>query len=176
MGDGMDEGIDGPPYFRSACDRIPMDHADAAEAFIDAGRRRTDPMAGLDRITALAAYRLLSGAHLPDALTLDAVDRIPVEPPEGYVLKFEKTFGGSRTYTYVALRAGDAWYLTGNPGRRISWVELKEFIHDNPCWIATAWAEVPPVEASPFDDLTPAEWHATMWPRSATVEGSTEKS
>lgn len=153
MGDGMNEGIDGPLYF---------------------GSREPNPPIALSRITALAAYRLLSGAQLPDALTLDAVDRIPVEPPEGYVLKFEKTWGKGRTYTYIALRAGDNWYLTGSPGRQISWPELKEFIHDNPCWIATAWAEVPHVEASPFDDLTPAEWHATMWPTAVTFEGDAD--
>lgn len=152
MGDGMYEGTDGPPYYE---DRIK--HDAMAET--------------LNRITALAAYRLLAIGQLPDALTVDSVPRFPVEPPDGSVLRYVKTLGVSRTrgYTYVALRAGDKWYQTGRRSTPLSWTELVEDIGDNPCDIATTWAVCPAPEPSPFEDMTPAEWHAAMWPKGATL-------
>jgi hypothetical protein len=127
-------------------------------------------MAALDRITVLAAHRLLAG-QLPDVFTPSTVDRFPLEPPEGSVLRYTKTFGASeRQYTYVALRAGHQWYVTGKRATPMTFGELVEDIGDNPCDIATTWAVCPVPEHSPFEDMTPAEWHAAMWPQAATLE------
>jgi hypothetical protein len=167
MGDGMHEGIDGPPYFRSANDNpdpmLPREWVDRSS------------MAGLDRVTVLAAYRLLASGQLPDLLSLDAVDRFPSQPPDGSVLKFEKSWGKPQAYTYTALRIGDQWFLSGRKGEVLTWEELKIRIHNNPCWICTQWAEVPVVEASPYEDMTPEEWHRAMWPEVATVDGDVDQ-
>lgn len=130
----------------------------------------------LDRITVLAAFRMLASGQMSDKLGLDEVSRFPVEPPEGSVLKFTKTWGNSRSYNYVALRVGSRWFLTGKEQGGISWEALKELIHDNPCAIATTWANCPVPEPSPFEEMTPAEWHAAMWPQNTTVESATEQS
>lgn len=157
MGDGINEGIDGPPYFSER-------------------RISGESLRSLDRVTMLAAYRILAGGQLPDAFTLDAVDRFPVEPPDGAVLKFTKSWGGPREYTYTALRCADRWFLSGRKGEVLDWLSLKDRIHNNPCWISTTWAEVPPVEASPFEDMTPAEWHAAMYPAPPIAEPVPEPS
>lgn len=139
----------------------------------DADADRDCSMAALDRVTLLAAFRLLASGQHPDLLSVDAVERFPVEPPDGAVLRFTKTWGGPRAYTYAALRVGDHWYTTSTKGhqQKMTWLELAELIQDNPCSIATDWADIPTPEPSPFADMTPAEWHAHMWPKGATVEG-----
>lgn len=180
MGDGMDEGIDGPPYFRSANDRgiDALAREAHADSMTSVRQRLGDPLHALDRVSVLAAYRMLASGQHPDLLSLAEVERFPMEPPDGYVLKFTKSWGGEREYTYAALRAGDYWYTTSTKGhqQKMTWPELAAFIHDNPCSIATGWAKVPTPEPSPFEDMTPAEWHAQMWPKGATVEGSTDQS
>lgn len=137
---------------------------------------RSEPLKALDRITVLAAYRLLSGTPLGDVLALEEIDRFPVEPPDGSALRFEKSWGGPTTYTYVALRVGDEWYMTGRKTSGISWPELKAFIHNNPCSIATVWAEIPVPEDTTPDDMTPAEWHRQLYTQTVTVEGEQDGS
>jgi hypothetical protein len=86
--------------------------------------------------------------------------RFPAEPPEYSVLMWEQSYPGSATvYHYVAIRAGDQWWITGRPDRNpspISWPELEKKIGNAPCRIATAWGEIPVVEQRP--GLNPAEW------------------
>lgn len=143
------------------------------ETGYDPTDRPRNHMAALDRVTVLAAYRLLASDQHPDLLSLDAVERFPVEPPDGSVLRFTKSWGGPQEYTYVAVRVGDYWYTTSTKTaqQKMTWPELAEFIHDNPCSLATKWAVCPAPEPSPFEEMTPEEWHAAMWPQGATVEG-----
>lgn len=164
MGDGINEGIDGPPYLLDRGMDHPMQPAPHAQDRLDE----------LDRMSVLAAYRMLASGQYLDLLSVAAVSRIPVEPPEGSVLHYVKTLGFSRpkNYTYVALRAGDHWYVTGRRSTPMMFLELIEDIGDNPCSIATAWAEIPTPEPSPFQDMTPAEWHAAMWPQNTTEDNS----
>lgn len=143
-----------------------------ADSMTSARQRLSEPLQALDRVTVLAAYRLLSGTPLGDVLALEEIDRFPVEPPDGSALKFEKSWGGPTTYTYVALRVGGEWYMTGRKTAGISWPELKAFIHNNRCWIATVWAEIPVPEDTTPDDMTPAEWHRQLY----TVEGEQDGS
>ena len=56
----------------------------------------------------------------------------PLEPSGGlHVITFTKTFGGSTTYTYAAIRPrkGSMWYLSGiRAGTPMSWNKLLEFV------------------------------------------------
>lgn len=86
--------------------------------------------------------------------------RFPAEPPEHAVLLWEQAYPGSETvYHYVAIRAGDQWWITGRPDRNpspIGWPDLEKKIGNSPCRIATQWGEFPVIEKSP--GLNPAEW------------------
>jgi len=165
MGDGINKGIDGPPYLRSHGDPREEPIEDLShEAFMDAFATSRQRLSGsglqaLDNVTVMAMHRLLSGTPLADAFGEDGTERFPSEPPDLSVLRFEKTWGKERAYTYVALRVGDTWYLSGKRIKTMGWVELRNFIHNNRCWISTAWAEIPVPEESPVEELTPAEWH-----------------
>jgi hypothetical protein len=86
--------------------------------------------------------------------------RFPSEPPEHAVLLWEQTYPNSEhTYHYVAIRAGDQWWMTGRPDRNpspIGWPELEKKVGNQPCRIATQWAEFPVIEQRPV--MNPAEW------------------
>lgn len=88
--------------------------------------------------------------------------RFPTEPPEGAVLKWNKAFDSRPDviYTYVALRVGDKWYLTGNRIAGIAWGELIELIGNCPCELAIDWAVIPQLEPDPSEDMSPAQWYA----------------
>lgn len=144
---------------------------------------RTGNMGGqpiLDKVTVRTAVQLLASDLLRDALTQQEVPRFPVEPPPGSVMRWVKELPTgrkeTRSYTYVALRVGEGWYLTGRETGCISFEELVDQIGDCECSIATTWDDIPRVEPSPFEDLTPAEWHRQMFPQmyGPNVEGATE--
>lgn len=58
--------------------------------------------------------------------------RMGKEPANGTVFKIEKRFAeGGPSYIYAAIKASNAWYLTGTSAassRAYSWTELKDFI------------------------------------------------
>lgn len=138
---------------------------------------RSRVMSGLDNVTVMAMHRLLSGAPLADAFGEEGTDRFPSEPPDLSVLRFEKTWGGDKAYTYVALRVSGIWYLSGKQIKTMTWAKLRDFIHNNPCWISTAWAEIPVPEEAPVPpELTPAEWHAHNYGQAGAGAGDTGQS
>lgn len=103
--------------------------------------------------------------------------RFPAQPPEGSILKFERTFGhpGTRVYTYVAFRApnGD-WYLTGEESTSTSWDTLQATIGNSKCEIATGFAEIPLAEVPDIEKVTdPAKWFEMAFPTNGppAVEG-----
>lgn len=99
---------------------------------------------------------------LTEACGESGLTRFPTEPPEGAVLKWEKAFDTPKgaSYTYVALRAGGKWYLTGRRTAGVTWSELVELIGNCPCELAVDWAGIPRVESEPVEELTPAQWYA----------------
>jgi hypothetical protein len=69
--------------------------------------------------------RQLLDAFAKAALEAQDQSRFPVEPPDGAVLRYQKTFPNStQVYTYVALRAGGKWYRTGKDTRVVNWPAL----------------------------------------------------
>lgn len=80
---------------------------------------------------------------------LARISSLPEDDFEDHaVIMFEKKFGGSpAVYTYVALKAGRRWHLTGKAGNvgPKTWDELCEFIGDfdlADVWYATEWERV----------------------------------
>jgi len=125
------------------------------------------------------AMHLLTTRHLLDALTRAGLGDFPeptrfrTEPPEGSVLRWQKTFkrGPEHVYTYVATRVSDGlWYLTGKTDHGIEFEDLVKLIGDSPCELATEWAEIPQLPESVTDGMTPSEWYLAMFPRD-TVDG-----
>lgn len=145
MGDGMYEGIDGPPFYE---DGIKHD-------------------ARLNEIM----YRLLSAGRVFDRSTLITADRFPTEPPDGSVLRYTKYLAPrGKEYTYVAVRADGRWYSTGRETQPLSWDRMVDAIGDNPCSIATAWAVIPRPDPDPAGGMDPAEWHRQMYQQAVTVD------
>lgn len=131
-----------------------------------------------------------SGSRRPETATRVAVrinqllnalfepePRFPAEPPEGTVLKWVKTLGSRKQeYTYVALRAGGRWYLTGKTSVGITWVELVEQIGGSPCDLAIDWAEIPQSEPGLFENTSPSEWYMAMYPKKVIASDGQEES
>lgn len=93
----------------------------------------------------------------------DTESRFPAQPPSGSVLRFEQTHY-QRTYTYVALRVNDSWYLTGRQTTPIGWPELVEKIDANTCHLVTGYAEIPKPPTNPVDEIgDPAEWFRSVY-------------
>lgn len=95
-------------------------------------------------------------------------DRFPAQPPVGSVLRWERVFPGrgssGNVYTYVALRAGDKWYVTGRSSNIMSWDELADKIGDSPCFLVTGYMEIPRPKVDPLDSMTdPALWYQTVF-------------
>lgn len=99
-------------------------------------------------------------------------DRFPVEPPDGTVLRYQKTFPNppGRAYTYVALRAGGRWYRTGQHNKPIDWLELRDDIANWPCHVATAWGEIPQAPESLFEGVDPADWFREVYQNTVSVD------
>lgn len=82
-------------------------------------------------------------------LELARVSSLPEDDFDNHaVIMFEKQYvGQGRSYTYVALKAGAKWYMTGrNRGLfAMTWEELTDFIGDFDAadvWYATEWERV----------------------------------
>jgi hypothetical protein len=98
------------------------------------------------------------------------VERFGGEPADGTVIKFEHEFdtmgrSGETVYTYVAIRAGNRWYVSGRPltGRAVKWSELLEFIGNGRAWIAETWREAPvPGATAESDEDTKAKVAALL--------------
>lgn len=92
--------------------------------------------------------------------------RFPAQPPLGSVLRFEKTYSeGGRAYTYVAVRVGKTWYLTGSRAGAMSWDDLTECIGDGTCHLVTSYAEIPRLPVDPRDEIEdPRAWFDTVYP------------
>lgn len=81
------------------------------------------------------------------------------EPPVGSVLRWRH-----QGVTHVAVHVGRAaaggldptagWRVTsGHPDRReIAWEHVRALIGNNPCALATAWVDVPQLDAVDFGD------------------------
>src|SRR5581483_1193915 len=89
--------------------------------------------------------------------------RWPAQPPVGSILRWERRFvprDDAKVYTYVALRATtDRWYVTGRRNVVLDWNELVDLIGDSPCWLVTAYQEIPRPAPDPLDAIdNPAAW------------------
>lgn len=94
--------------------------------------------------------------------------RWPAQPPSGSILRWERTFRSSGAtdnpvYTYVALRVNDQWYVTGRRNEIINWEQLQKLIDDSPCFLVTAYAEIPRPAKDPREELDPALWHQAFF-------------
>lgn len=70
--------------------------------------------------------------------------------PAGAIVVFEKKFtANSITYTYVALKAGGYWYLTGD-GLRRSWDSLMDKLYGDV-------SSTPEIKVYWVSEMTPAE-------------------
>jgi hypothetical protein len=119
------------------------------------------------------AARLLEKLARAQALA----DRFPNEPPDLSVLKWLVTHGSGRNaqeFTYVALHAGERWFLSGEQGGRVMlWPELRATIGDKPCWLATGWDEIPQPERAAADgEVDPAKWFRLVYPAAAITSGT----
>ena len=91
-------------------------------------------------------------------------ERFGDEPGVGEVIRFTKRFiGGSKTYSYAALRTERGWFTTSRSATTASlpvgrngstaWEDLIEFIGDGKAWISSSWTEVPSLNPEiPADD------------------------
>jgi len=62
---------------------------------------------------------------------LTALQRTPIEPPNGSVVTFTKTFGRS-TYHYAAIRTVVGWFVTGQDGGfPMTWDNLLDYVDGN---------------------------------------------
>lgn len=101
-----------------------------------------------------ALRNLLAAQATVEALATK-LQRFPVEPPEGTVLRYAKTYDArpnyreTRTYVHVATRCGDKWYITARTGVGITWDALLLHIDAAHVEFATTWV--------PED-----EWRATI--------------
>lgn len=88
--------------------------------------------------------------------------RFPAQPPEGSVLRFEVTHSrkpNAHAYTYVALRVGDEWYITGRGSQVLDWDDLARTIGNNPCHLVTEYREIPHLPTDPRDEIgDPRAW------------------
>jgi hypothetical protein len=116
-------------------------------------------------------------AALLQSMVEEAPPRFPAQPPNGSALRFERTFPHSdRVYTYLALRAGEVWYLTGIREDPISWEHLVELIGNSPCHLVTGYAEIPLLAGDPREEIKdPAEWFRAVYLESgdatSTIQG-----
>lgn len=105
----------------------------------------TMDMAGIAKLRAEAEAAMRKLAEM-----VSVVERFGGEPADGTVIKFEHEFDeagrtGQTVYTYVAIRKGGLWYLSGKPfgAAGTKWSTLLEFIGEGRAWVAEAWREAP---------------------------------
>ncbi|MCA1693513.1 MAG: hypothetical protein LC749_01595 [Actinobacteria bacterium] len=101
--------------------------------------------------------------------------RFPMEPPDGTVLRWYKTFPNSpKEYSYVATRAGDKWYHTASarslPPNPVGWEAIRDDIGNWPCELARTWGQIPQAPAGAFDGADPDDWFREMYENTVTVD------
>lgn len=78
------------------------------------------------------AILVLAGQLARRARQIEHMDRYPAEDPfpEGTRLEFKKRYPGSdQEYTYLALKAGERWHLTGaRSPQNVTWKKLVGFM------------------------------------------------
>lgn len=64
---------------------------------------------------------------------LRAPAAIPKQPADGTMIHFEVQYKeGEKFYTYVGIRRGNIWYLTGHrPNRNYTWKKLMEWLRSD---------------------------------------------
>lgn len=94
----------------------------------------------------------------------DLFERFPTQPPPGSILRFERSYGDRRTYTYLALRVDDRWFLTGRQRRVLSWDDLVGEIGANTCHLVTEYTEIPQPPVDPREEIAdPREWFRVVY-------------
>lgn len=82
------------------------------------------------RETAQAQLERLEAERQRLLTRLDIIDQFGEEDPwkDEAVLFFKRDFGGPRSYTHIAVKLADKWYVTGerNANRAFTWPELVE--------------------------------------------------
>lgn len=170
----------GTPTRKGSGPMRPNDHIDQAG---DTGSRFSDTVRG----ALPATMRFVKTNQLLDAIASgnfgdmfgqDKQTRFPVEPPDGSVLRWYKTFPNSDSeYSYVATRTGDKWYHTatrGLPVNPITWDQVESDIGNWPCELARTWGQIPQVPAGRFDGADPDDWFREMYENTVTVEDGKE--
>lgn len=93
--------------------------------------------------------------------------RFPAQPPPGSVLRFEQTLShgpSAQAYTYLALRVGDVWYVTGRQNTLLDWDDLAARIGNGTCHLVTEYAEIPHLPTNPLDEIgDPRTWFQTVF-------------
>src|SRR6185312_4048246 len=94
-------------------------------------------------------------------------ERFPTQPPKGSVLMWLHKFNDdddSKPYTYVALRAGNHWYVTGTQGNtKVTWEDLARRIGNSPCWLLTKYKEIPQLKSELDSINDPTVWADEMF-------------
>lgn len=110
--------------------------------------------------------------------TFGISERFPAQPPSGSVLRWERTFSrqaGADAYTYVALRVNERWYVTGRNSKVVSWEELTTLVGDSPCWLVTAYREIPRPTPDPLESMIdPTLWFETVFGTDTKDQGRAE--
>lgn len=86
-----------------------------------------------EREEAMTAIAYLTTRVAKREAQLRELSRYPETDPykDGDALQFDKTYPGDqpRTYTFMALRAADLWYVTGSKGPQgVPWAKLTEWM------------------------------------------------
>jgi hypothetical protein len=153
------DGAGGIQYSATG-DFSPADRARMARVHrLDNDTQEVPPMP--DNTVALRGQIQTLIEKLANAQALE--DRFPAQPPDLSVLRWVETFGrgqAQREYTYVALRAGDQWYITGRDGgETLTWEQLRVKIGSKSCYVATGWNEIPqPVVHAAEEATDPQTW------------------
>lgn len=118
----------GALYAMPAAMRCPSTQRDPKEE-LDAARRRADA-------------ELRRAERLEKQLAAQ-----PEEPADGSVIRFKHKFDNNpKYYTYVAVRAGDRWYLSGRTTtpRPLTWSQLVTFANVGKIRLATNFQKLHP--------------------------------
>lgn len=99
------------------------------------------------------------------------------QPPSGNALRWEHSYNQSGpAFTYLALRVGPRWYLTGSTSehnRVMDWQELQEFIGDSKCYLVTKYKEIPQLPKDPVDSAEdPDSWFDAVFPNTEDVKSA----
>lgn len=147
-------------YLRNQSGRIPA-------------MRPTDDITGKSTILRVPTREMYEAWSQAFSLATGKPTRFPVEPPDGSVLRWYKTFPNSdKEYSYVATRAASKWYHTATRGLAtspVTWDEVEADIGNWPCELARTWGQIPQTPAGRFEGADPDDWFREIYEN--TVEG-----